>query len=50
MGIYYSEDGRFATSTLDIESIKYLTRKGRNDSKYAIKIQRWWRNIRNKFD
>lgn len=45
MGIYYSEDGRSCTSTLDYPPVTYLTPKGRRDTDAAIIIQRWWRRI-----
>ena len=43
MGYYYSEDSRFATSTLDFPPITLLTPKGMRDRDAAITIQRWWR-------
>lgn len=45
MGVYYSEDGRYCTSTLDYPPITYLTNKGLKDTDTAIIIQRWWRRI-----
>jgi hypothetical protein len=47
MGIYYSEDGRYCTSTLDYPPSTFLTPKGikdRNDA--AIIIQKWWKRIK----
>jgi len=46
MGIYYSEDGRYCTSTLD-PPITFLTNKSLKDTDTdtAIIIQRWWRRI-----
>jgi hypothetical protein len=46
MGIYYSEDGRSCTSTLDYPVSTYLTDKGVTDTDAAIIIQRWWRRIK----
>ena len=45
MGIYYSEDGRSCTSTLDYPPVTCLTPKGRRDTDAAIIIQKWWRRI-----
>jgi hypothetical protein len=46
MGIYYSEDGRYCTSTLSIPSETFLTPKGKKDTNAAIIIQRWWRKMK----
>jgi hypothetical protein len=43
MGLYYSEDGRYLTSTLDYPPTTVLTSKGVVDTNSAIIIQRWWR-------
>jgi hypothetical protein len=45
MGIYYSEDGRYCTSTLDYPPVTFLSDKGLKDTDTAIIIQRWWRRI-----
>jgi len=45
MGLYYSEDGRYCTSTLDYPPVTFLTVKGVKDTNTAIIIQRWWRRI-----
>lgn len=45
MGLYYSEDGRFCTSTIDLTPTTYLTAKGERDTRAAIIIQRWWKCI-----
>jgi hypothetical protein len=46
MGLYYSDDGRFCTSTLYYPLETFLTEKGIDDTKAAIIIQRWWRKKR----
>lgn len=46
MGLYYSEDGRYCTSTLDCPPFTFLTQKGLKDTEKAIVIQRWWRQIK----
>lgn len=46
MGLYYSEDGRYCTSTLDCPPFTFLTQKGLKDTEKAIVIQRWWRRIK----
>ena len=45
MGFYYSEDGRYCTSTLDYPPVTFLTVKGVKDTNTAIIIQRWWIRI-----
>lgn len=45
MGLYYSEDGRYLTSTLDYPPTTVLTSKGVADTHSAIIIQRWWRRV-----
>jgi hypothetical protein len=47
MGFYFSEDGRYCTSTLDTPSSTFLTQQGQKDTNAAITIQRWWRRILN---
>lgn len=44
MGFFYSNCGRFVSSTLDYPPKTYLTQKGLKDTKSCIKIQRCWRN------
>jgi hypothetical protein len=46
MGIYYSEDGRYCTSSLSIPSQTFLTPKGKKDTNAAIIIQKWWRKMK----
>jgi hypothetical protein len=46
MGLYYSEDGRYCTSTLDAPPTTYLTKKGLIDTNAAITIQRWWKSLK----
>ena len=46
MGIYYSEDRRNCTSTLDYLPRTYLTSKGIKDRDAAIIIQRWWKRVK----
>jgi hypothetical protein len=41
MGFYYSDCGRYYTSTLDTKPITYLTSKGVRDTNATITIQRW---------
>ena len=43
MGLYYSEDERYCTSTLNCPPITFLTDKGLKDTTAAIIIQRWWK-------
>lgn len=50
MGIYYSEDRRYCTSTLDYPPSTYLTLKGIKDRDAAIIIQRWWRRVKPQSD
>ena len=45
MGLYYSEDGRYCTSTLSNPPETFLTPKGKKDTNASIIIQNWWRNI-----
>lgn len=47
MGFYESNDGWFSICTLECPPLILLTPKGRHDTKYAIKIQRWWRKFKN---
>lgn len=47
MGLYYSEDGRYCTSTLSTPATTYLTPKGEKDTAAAVVIQKWWRSIIN---
>ena len=47
MGFYFSEDGRYSTSTLDYPPTTILTHNGVHDTRAAITIQRWWRRILN---
>lgn len=47
MGFYFSEDGRYSTSTLDYPPTTVLTPQGVVDTSAAITIQRWWRRILN---
>jgi hypothetical protein len=47
MGLYFSEDGRFCTSTLDVIPNTFLTSKGIKDNSAATIIQRWWRKLKN---
>jgi hypothetical protein len=46
MGFYYSDCGRYCTSTLDTTPVTYLTRKGVHDTNAAIIIQRWWKRFK----
>lgn len=48
MGIYFSDDGRFCTSTLEASPATFLTPKGTKDTRSAIIIQRWWRSCHKK--
>lgn len=45
MGLYYSSDNRYCTSTHDCPPSTYLTLKGIQDTNAAIIIQRWWRRM-----
>jgi len=47
MGFYFSEDGRYCTSTLDTPPSTFLTPQGEKDTTAAITIQKWWRRILN---
>lgn len=47
MGFYFSEDGRYHTSTFGFPPTTSLTSKGVVDTDAAITIQRWWRRILN---
>lgn len=46
MGLYYSEDRRYCTSTLDYPPVTFLTDKGLKDTAAAIIIQRWWKHVK----
>lgn len=45
MGIYFSDDGRYYTSTFSYPPETKLTRKGMRDTYAAIIIQKWWKKM-----
>lgn len=50
MGFYYSEDGRYYTSTFGFPPTTSLTTKGVRDTDAAVTIQRWWRGLKHSSD
>ena len=41
MGFFYSDQGRFCTSTNDFPPVTFLTPKGISDTYAATVIQKW---------
>lgn len=49
MGLYYSQKGKFCTSTTNVEPSRiFLTSKQLRDNAAAIIIQRWWKKFYHK--
>lgn len=46
MGFFYSNDGRYITTTLSAPPQTLLTQKGLRDNDAAIIIQRWWKRCK----
>jgi len=53
MGVYESADGRFYSTSYDPSTnswTPFLTLKGQRDTNASVKIQRWWRSLRERMN